>query len=106
MRAEDSEGSDSEGTGETGGSLAPGVRPRSLRVSGGKRVRVEDAQADLSGFPRQACSSLPSVVGIPARPPLVPGPVPSDSSGDVIYVRTERVLLSQTFLTSWLVKKT
>jgi hypothetical protein len=74
-----------------------------LRVSGSKRSAPSGQWEASSWYPKR--------IRVPS--PL-PAPAPSDSGiavdsgasdSDVIYVRTERVSLSQTFLTSWLVRK-
>ena len=101
MREEDSSGTGSDG--EEGDVVVPSSYVSYLRVSGSKRPAPSGQW--------EASSGLPKRIRVPS--PL-PAPAPSDSGiavdsgasdSDVIYVRTERVSLSQTFLTSWLVRK-
>jgi len=51
-----------------------------------------------TGLPKRSISPV-------VRPKKRRGPTAEDPTEDVVYVKTERVLLSQTFLTSWLVDK-
>ena len=100
MREEDSSGTDSGGEEEDNAVSPPSVS--CLHVSGSKRSTPGGQREAPSGHPKRVCVLS-----------FWPAPAPSDSriavgSGasepDVIYVRTERVSLSQTFLTSWLVR--
>ena len=95
MRDEGSSGTDSDEEGRDAVTPPSSVSP--LHGSGSKRP-TPSGQGEVS-FP-------------PSKRTRVPHPSPVlvslDSGGsdsDVIYVRTERVPLSQTFLTSWLVRK-
>ena len=95
MRDEDSSGTDSDEEGRD--AVTPPSSVSHLHGSGSKRPTPSDKG--------EACFP-------PSKRARVPHPssvlVSLDSGGsdsDVIYVRTERVLLSQTFLTSWLVRK-
>ena len=80
QRGEDTSGSDSEG--EEGEEPAASV----LRTA-------------------EPLSSPGSAASGSRKRPLASAAAPVACSDDVIYIRTERVFLSQTFLTSWLVKK-
>jgi hypothetical protein len=101
MRDEDSSGTDSDG--EERDTVAPPSSVSHLHGSGSKRP-TPSGQGEVS-FPPSKRIRVPHPLPVPVS--LDSGSV-LDSGGpdsDVIYVRTERVSLSQTFLTSWLVRK-
>ena len=76
-----------------------------LQVSGVKRNGADGELGYSSGSPKRICALSSSSVPAPPEFRIATGSGLADSSQDVIYVRTERVLLSQTFLTSWLVRR-
>ena len=101
VRQEDSSGTDSDG--EEGDLVVPSSSVSYLAVSGSKRP-APGGQCETSFAPsRKVRASYPLPVLAPSDSGIASNSDSSDS--DVIYVRTERASLSQTFLTSWLVRK-
>ena len=95
MRNEDSSGTDSDEEGMD--AVAPPPSVSDSPALGSKRSTPGDKGEGSFPPRKKTCvSQSPSV-----RAPLDSG----ESDSDVMYVRTERVPLSQTFLTSWLVRK-
>ena len=103
MREEDSSESESEGEGENSELLTSSSSH--LRVSGAKRSVAGGKRECSSGSPKRVCVLPSSSVPAPSGLRVAAGSDVPDSSPDVMYVRTERASLSQTFLTSWLVRK-
>ena len=101
MREEDSSGTDSDG--EEGDIVAPSSSVSHLRGSGSKRPAPNGQWEASSGHSKRIRVPHPLPVPLSSDSGIALDSGASDS--DVIYVRTERVLLSQTFLTSWLVRK-
>ena len=88
LRRGNSSGSDSEGS-EGEERTVPLPRPAK--------------SSELPVFPKTGLRKHP-FSSVPDSEDLVDS-VPEDLTEDVIYVKTERVSLSQTFLTSWLIKR-
>lgn len=101
MREEDSSGTDSEGEEEDSGVSASSVSH--LRISEAKRSTPGGHREAPSGCPKRVCVLPSSPAPAPSGPRLAVGSGAPES--DVIYVRTVRASLSQTFLTSWLIRK-
>jgi hypothetical protein len=101
MREEDSSGTDSDG--EEGNIVVPSSSVDHLNVSGSKRPAPSGQGEASSGLPKRI--RVPSPLPAPASSDSGIAVDSGASDSDVIYVRTERVSLSQTFLTSWLVRK-
>ena len=95
MRDEDSSGTDSDEEGMDAAASPPSVS-HSPALGSKRPTPGDEGESSFPSSKRTCVSHSSSVL------------VPLDSGGsdsDVIYVRTERVPLSQTFLTSWLVRK-
>jgi len=103
MREEDSSGNESEGEGGDSGLLTSSVSH--LRVPGARRYAPGGNRECSSGCPKRVCVLPSSPVPAPSGPRLDAGSGAPNSSPNVLHVRTERASLSQTLLTSWLVRK-
>ena len=104
MRSADPSGSDCEDQGEGAVSSALGSHKSPLCATGSSGPEVVGDGEGSFGSPKRIQRSYPSPVAV-VGPRHAPCPVPGDFTDDVIYIRTERVLLSQTCLTAWLVAR-
>jgi hypothetical protein len=95
MRDEDSSGTDSDEEGMD--AVAPPSSVSHSPAPGSKRPTPGDKGEGSFPSSKRTCVSHSSSVLVPLDS--------GGSDSDVIYVRTERVPLSQTFLTSWLVRR-
>jgi hypothetical protein len=95
MRDEGSSGTDSDEEGMD--AVAPPSSVSHPHAPGSKRPTPSDKGEDSFLSSKRTCVPHSSSVLVPLDS--------GGSDSDVIYVRTERVPLSQTFLTSWLVRK-
>ena len=105
MRDENPSGSDSEEEWERAGSAALGSRKRLLCSLGCSGPEVVGEVGGSSGSPTRLHASCSSLVAVMGGPKIALCSAPGAATRDLIYVRAERVSLSQTFLTTCLVKR-
>ena len=105
MREEDSEESASEEDEERGGLFTGPSRECPLLDLGIKRSKPNGGLENSSGFSKKTCTASSSPVPATSGSSVTTGSDVVHSSPDVIYIKTEGTVLSQTLLTSWLVKK-
>ena len=105
MREEDSDESASEEDEESCGLFMGPSRKCPLLGLGIKRSKPNGELENSSTFSKKTCPTSSSPVPATSGSRMTTGSDLFDSSPDVIYIKTERTALSQTLLTSWLVKK-